>query len=79
MNLRPPKSQSKIGSGSTSKVSRSRAETVFLAYGQPLVNSIQFKYLVRLLSDTDNYWPEFVAKLKKERKNWAHMSQYLGQ
>ena len=61
------------------EVARAGMEILFLAYVQPLGNNISFKYLGRLLLATDNYWPEFVAKLKKERNNWAHMSQFLGQ
>ena len=57
----------------SAEVARDRAETFFLAYGQPLGKTISFKYLGRLLSATYNDWPEFVAKLKKERNNWAHM------
>ena len=58
---------------------RAREETVFLVYGHPLGNTISFKYLLRLLSAMDNYLPESVEKLKKERKNRAHLSQFLGQ
>ena len=63
----------------SAEVTRARAETVFLAYSQPLGNTISFYYLDRLLSSMDNDWLEFVAKLKKERKNRAHMLQFFGQ
>ena len=61
------------------EVGRARAEIVFLDYVQPLGNNISFKYLSRILAATDNHWPELVAKLKKESKNRAHMSWFLGQ
>ena len=61
------------------EVARDGMEIVFLAYVQPLGNNILFKYLGRLLLATDNYWPEFVAKLKKERNNRAHMLRFMGQ
>ena len=41
------------------------AETVFLAYDQPLGNIISFKHFGILLSATDNDWPDLVAKFKK--------------
>ena len=63
----------------SAEVTRARAETVFLAYSQPLGNTISFKYLGILMSVLDNYWPEFVAKIKKERNIRAHMLQFLGQ
>ena len=61
------------------EVARSRVDIVFPAYFQPMGKKKSFKYLSRLLAATDNHWPVFVAKIKKERKNRAHISRFMGQ
>ena len=57
----------------SAEVARAGAEILFLAYVQSLGNGISFKYLRRLLSATYKDCPEFMAKLKKERNNHAHI------
>ena len=37
-----------------------------------------FKYLVRLLTASDDYWPEVLGNLWKPRKIWAQLLKILG-
>ena len=50
------------------ELARYRAEIEFLAYGQPLTNIKDFKYLGRLLSANNYNWKIMVTNIKKSRK-----------
>ena len=36
------------------------------------------KYLGRLLTATNNYWPTVIANLHKDRKIWSRLARILG-
>ena len=58
--------------------SRRSTTVAFQAYGRPLVEVSEFKYLGRLLTYSDGYWPAVVGNMRKARKRWAQMSRILG-
>ena len=37
-----------------------------------------FKYLGRLLTASDDYWPEVLGNLWKSRKSWSQLLRILG-
>jgi hypothetical protein len=49
----------------------------FTAYGDPLGRVDIFRYLGRLLSSTDNDWPDVQKNIVKARKRWAQISKLL--
>ena len=51
----------------------------FQAYGRPLVDVLDFKYLGRVMTASDDNWPTLVGNLKKARKRWERMYMILGQ
>jgi hypothetical protein len=57
--------------------SRQAKEHVLMARGVPLETVSIFKYLGRLLSNTDEDWPAVYANLRKARKSWARISRIL--
>ena len=56
---------------------RRAEEVVFTACGQPLERVRTFKYLGRVLSDTDNDGPAVYKNLAKARKRWGMFSRVL--
>jgi len=52
-------------------------EVVFTACGRPLDRVRAFKYLGRILSDTDKDWPAVYLNLTKARKRWGMVSRVL--
>ena len=57
---------------------RAGSEIALRAYVWPLTKMASFKYLIRLLTDTDNDWMSVVANIRKARRKWGSMSQILG-
>ena len=57
---------------------RENLEQVFEAYGAPIENVTEFKYLGRILTATDDDWPAVVGNLGKVRISWGHLSRVLG-
>ena len=53
-------------------------ERSFQAYVRPLVNFTSLKYLGRVLTAADDYWPVLVGNLLKAWKRWAWMMRILG-
>ena len=49
-------------------------ETTFRSYGWPLTNVVLFKYLVRLLTATDDTFTEVVVNVWNYCKKWACVS-----
>ena len=49
-------------------------DTLFQYYGRPITNVELFKYLVRLLVATYNYWPVVVENLFNSCKKWSRLS-----
>ena len=56
---------------------RKNSERAFEAYGAPVESVTEFKYLGRILTATDDDWPEVVGKLGKARKSWGQLSRVL--
>ena len=57
---------------------RENTEQAFEAYGAPIESVIEFKYLGRILTATDNDWPVLVRNLGKVRRSWGRLSRVIG-
>ena len=57
---------------------RAGDETSFTADGIPLNQFIDFKYLGRIITVTDDDWPAVVSNLRKARQKWARFTGFLG-
>ena len=47
-------------------------------YGKPLMEVPPFKYLGRVIIESDNDWPEVVANLRNAQKKWACLLRVMG-
>ena len=56
---------------------RESSERAFQAYGEPLETLMSFKYLGRLLTEGDKYWPAVSGNLRKAIKCWVRMTSIL--
>ena len=56
---------------------RKADEVVFNACGSPLNRVGVFKYLKRMLSETDSDWPAVYKNFSKARKRWGMVSRIL--
>ena len=56
---------------------RESTERAFEAYGDPLENMTEFKYLGRFMTAVDDDWPALVGNLRKARKSWGRLSRIL--
>ena len=54
------------------------ADTVFWAYVRTLANIIEFKYLGRMITSTNDGCQVVVENTGKYKKKWAWLSQILG-
>ena len=54
-------------------------EMTFRAYILPLTQLAAFKYLLFIIMDRDDDWPEVVDNLSKARKDLDHKYRILGQ
>ena len=52
-------------------------EKTFTADGIPLAQVISFKYLGRILTATDDYWPAVVRNMRKARREWKQLTRVL--
>ena len=50
----------------------------FNAYGRRLNSVKEFRYLGRILTSTDNDWPEVARNLQKARATWGRLARILG-
>ena len=50
---------------------RENLDWAFHAYGKPMEAVSEFCYLGRLLTATDDDWPEVVGNIKKARRSWG--------
>ena len=57
---------------------RENSKQAFEAYGAPIESVTAFKYLGRILTATDDNWPEVVGNLGKSRRSWGRLSRVLG-
>ena len=58
---------------------RESMERAFKAYGKPLENVSDSKYLGRVITAGDEDWPEVAGNLSKARKSWGRFSRILCQ
>ena len=56
---------------------RENFERAFEAYGTPIESVTEFKYLGRILTATDNDWPEVVGNLGRARRSWGCLARVL--
>ena len=54
-------------------------ERAFEAYGEPINNVLEFRYMGRVLTAGDKDWLAVLGKLGKARKSWGRLSRVLGQ
>ena len=57
---------------------RENSERAFHAYGKPMEAVLEFRYLRRLLTATDNDWPAVAGNIQKERVSWGRLARVLG-
>ena len=57
---------------------KENSELAFEAYGAPIESVMEFKYLGRILTATDDDLPAVVGNLQKARRSWGRLSQVLG-
>ena len=50
----------------------------FQDYSRPIKTVTSFKYLGRIITASDNYYPEVVGNLRKAQDIWAHVARILG-
>ena len=56
---------------------RESAERAFQAYGRPIKTATLFKYLGRVMTESDNIWPEVVGYPQKAWKIWSWTTRIL--
>ena len=54
------------------------SETAFHAYGTKMRAVTEFKYLGRVLTDTDYDWPAVAGNIRKARTSWGRLARILG-
>ena len=54
------------------------SEKAFHAYGIQMRAVTEFKYLGRVLTNTDDYWPAVAGNIRKARANWGRLARILG-
>ena len=54
------------------------SEKAFHAYGTQMRAVKEFKYLSRVLTNTDDYWPAVAGNIRKARVNWGWLVRILG-
>ena len=57
---------------------RESIERAFEAYGAPIKNVTEFKYLGRVLTVGNDNWPALVGNLGMVRRSWGRLAQVLG-
>ena len=54
------------------------SERAFHAYGVQMRAVTEFKYLRRVLTNTDDDWPAVAGNIRKARSNWGQLERILG-
>ena len=54
------------------------AEQAFHAYGKPMEAVLEFRYLRRLLTATDDDWPVVAGNIRNARVSWGRLERVLG-
>ena len=57
---------------------RATSEKAFHAYGIQIRVVKEFKYLRRVLTNTDDDWPAVAGNIRKARANWGRLARILG-
>ena len=57
---------------------RVTSEKAFHAYGIQMRAVTEFKYLGRVLTNTDDDWPAVAGNIRKARANWGRLARILG-
>ena len=57
---------------------RKTSEKEFHAYGKQMRAVTEFKYLRRVLTNTDDDWPAVYGNIRKARANWGRLARVLG-
>ena len=55
------------------------SEKAFHAYGTKMRAVTEFKYLGRVLTNTDDYWPAVAVNMRKKQASWGRLARILGQ
>ena len=53
-------------------------ERAFHAYGKQMKAVTEFRYLKRLLTATDDYWPAVAGNIRKARASCGRLARVLG-
>ena len=53
-------------------------ERAFHAYGKRMQSVTEFRYLGRVMTSTDEDWPEVARNLRKARVTWGRLARILG-
>ena len=54
------------------------SEKAFHAYGTKMRAVTEFKYLGRVLTNTDDDWPAVAGNIRKARASWGRLARVLG-
>ena len=54
------------------------AERAFYAYGKPMEAVLEFRYLGRLLTATDDDWPAVAGNIRKAWVRWGRLTRVMG-
>ena len=57
---------------------RVTSEKAFHAYGVQMRAVTEFKYLGRVLTNTDDDWPAVAGNIRKAQANWGQLARILG-
>ena len=52
---------------------RENLERAFHAYGKPMEAVLEFRYLGRILTETDDNWTAVTGNIKKARESWGRL------
>ena len=55
------------------------SEKAFHAYGNKMRAVMEFRYLGRVMTNTDDDWPAVAGNLRKARVTWGRLARILGQ
>ena len=54
------------------------SEKAFHAYGKKMRAVTEFKYLERVVTNTDDDWPAVAGNIREARASWGRLSRILG-
>ena len=57
---------------------KTTSEKAFHAYGNKMRAVTEFRYLGRVMTNTDDDWPEVAGNLRKARETWGGLARILG-